>query len=330
MSSKSHLWVFCILFSLLVLLTLCFTYFISPYQIFFRERIQQYSDSKHEVVYFLAEDFNPEIIQFGDSRVGYTDTDYLSRLTQKDVFNFSLPSSSIEEIEYLIHHLDEFPDVQQIFIGLSFYPFLSSFSPPGNLSYYHKLFYEENLHYKDFIRRYFSIESVKKSAKLLRSVMEGNDYTHNKYNADGSKSYDDSISDERFRNKWNWTLGSYRKTYRPGSVMNTGRLKQFQQIVEECQAKNFELYTYISPIHIELFQIIQENGLEDTYNEWLQEIKQICPNVMTFNSFTSEKKNFIDPSHLKVELSQQIFTELLHQSPLPLKDLAMTNQGNTE
>ncbi|MFK8030362.1 MAG: hypothetical protein AB8G18_08975 [Gammaproteobacteria bacterium] len=228
----------------------------------------------------------------GDSRANALKSSYFADLGRSDVYNMAYGGGTAAEIIDSFWYIQNIGVVKNVWIGLPF----NLFNPSSSSSRFREV---ESLREKA-LPYYLSTLVTKASVLTAGSALAGK----------ALKSEAPDMNKEQF---WSSQLGvTTSKHY--GNWQEPTELKQaLIDVARYCRDNNIKLMFFIPPTHVDLQNKIDEFGLRDEYQAYLDFLGQMAP-VYDFdfpNTTTRNKELFKDPYHANQEVNQNIAKWLL-------------------
>lgn len=242
----------------------------------------------------------PSSILFGGSRVAYMDSSYVERFVGGEVFNCGMTSPKLDELIYYLEYSIKNSKVETVFLGLNFYQFLEGPSDLGSLervdkgfSSEHYLSYLLEARLDDYLGQYF--EGRLSKALFLEC-------------GDRSLHYQDFV----IQKNSTWVersipvTNNFRNIWHAKPILDRTVFSAVEKFTKICAEKKISLVVFTTAIHDDLMKVIFEGEKAlDAYYQWKIDLVKITPywDFMYPNDITSISGNYIDPSHLRKEIT---------------------------
>ncbi|MDX9962133.1 MAG: hypothetical protein RBS32_11775, partial [Aliarcobacter sp.] len=91
-------------------------------------------------------------------------------------------------------------------------------------------------------------------------------------------------------------------------------LEHFKNTIEYCKENNIDVFVYMTPLYSELFDAINSANYYEEFEKFKKEIVKITDFIdfTGHTSITTNKNNYWDASHLKVEKTEEIMKNILN------------------
>lgn len=184
------------------------------------------------------------------------------------VYNAGLPRANLYEIYKVSEFSRNHQKLKTIIIGLDFLSFSGENNVAGDFN--HSRFVGRNL-YKIYLDGLISNQQLFHSIETLNFNLHKNSLGKS-YTRYGSVTVDPSriLYETIFKEQ----LKRFLKAYAEFDYSQE-KLDLFRQLVKDCQANNINLYVFISPIHVQLLEVIRIVGLYPTYEQWQRDLVNI-------------------------------------------------------
>ncbi|WP_198306279.1 hypothetical protein [Arcobacter vandammei] len=253
--------------------------------------------------------FKPNTLIIGGSRVHYLDNNDLEKYTNDKVYNLGFSFSTLEEqYYYLKYSLEHFP-IKNVVLGLNLYPFSQKLE--DNSSDFDKDLLEDGFTIFKQIKHYVEVPLF----KYLKYVLN-NKNIEATYKDGGITAYHQSvvIKNNPKEPMWEGTLKGYKEKYENFLEWGEDSLTYYKMIVELCEKYNVNLKVFTTAVHSDMLKLLEETDKVDIFQLWKRELSTIYPywDFMYENSITNDKDAYIDPSHLKQEYGKYYFARLFN------------------
>ena len=312
-----------------------FNYIIDPYGMnekWMIDGINNYKQTNTGYTYRfktnIVMDKEFDTLLLGTSRIGVMDPEVVDGYLKGKSFNFESPASTVEMQYKLFMYTLKHNNIKNLVYGIDFMTFNKSRTLEKTFPEFNEL--DEKIVAKERISNYdlyFNLETFKTSSTVLYKNLMNKKIVENRYLAkNGMRTYTEyqlnlkeglydskrSINDS-FREYYNNENGIY-KNYE----FSARYLDYFSKIIDECKKNDIKRWVYIPPMMSEHFDSLNSAGYFDDFEHFKRELAKIT-NYIDFtghNSITTNKENYWDSSHLRVELTKplmaRVFNDLSH------------------
>src|SRR5574344_3153367 len=188
--------------------------------------------------------FKPETLLIGGSRVHYMDTDDLEKYTNDKVYNLGFSFSTLEEqYYYLKYSLENFP-IKNVVIGLNLYTFSERLEE--NNSDFDKDLLEDGFTLFKQIKHYVEVPLF----KYLKYVLNHKEI-ENLYKDGGITASHQNvvIKNNPKEEMWKRTLKGYKEKYEDYLEWGEESTKYYKLMVELCQKYGVNLKVFTTAVH---------------------------------------------------------------------------------
>lgn len=254
-------------------------------------------------------DFKPNTIMLGGSRVHYLNNKDLEKYTHDKVYNLGLNSATLEEQYYFLKYSIEHFDIKNVIIGLNLYPFSEKLRK-NKRNDFDKEIFENGFTISKQIHHYLDLRFL----SYLKYALYTN-YKQEIFFKDGAitLSYQEFLLKKRtWQKREKSSLEGYHEIYMNYLELGDSGFNYLRKMVKLCKDNNINLKVYTTAIHIKQLQILEELNKMDIYYKWKEEVAKITPyyDFMYRNSITINDDNYIDTSHGKQKLGALYFAKL--------------------
>lgn len=255
-------------------------------------------------------EFKPNTIMLGGSRVHFLDTKDVQKYTQNKVYNIGFSQATLEEQYCFLQYSIENFDIQNVIIGLNLYPFSQKLKPNPN-----------NDFDKEILKNGFTLQKQLKHYLEVPLVKYFKEYHTNKYQEvlykDGARTVYNQI---RYIDNKSWQEREknsnklYNEFYNEYLIFGDSSFDYFKKIIQLCKDNNIEYKVFTTAIHQSQFKLLQKHNKMDIYFRWKKELVNITDywDFMYLNSVTINHENYIDPSHMRQEKGYLYFTRIFN------------------
>ncbi len=240
-------------------------------------------------------------VLLGDSRMALLITDSLKLKYQRNFYNLSYASASLNEMIYTFWYITKKVKIDTIMIGISLEKYNQTFvrdRVQGVISILkNPLLYFTNYNVPQAsyicLKEYYS----KKIINLHKPKETVDDFWKYQINVSGVKYY---------------------SSYKYSKYYHT----ELQKISSYCKKNNIKLTFVIFPVHTDLQDLISVYKLEMKNKVFIEEISQLG-DVFDFsfqNEITKDKKYFNDPFHLKTAVFVKYYMPILFAKEKQIND----------
>lgn len=254
--------------------------------------------------------FKPETLLIGGSRVHYMDTDDIAKYTNDKVYNLGFSFSTLEEQYYFLKHsLESFP-IKNVLLGVNLYTFSSKLEE--NNSDFDIDIVKNGFGFFKQVKHYVEVPLF----KYLRHNLNRTDANEPRYKNGGISAYHQKmVIDNNEKDKmWEGTLKGYKTKYENYLEWAENSTYYYEKMVELCKEYSVNLVVFTTAIHSDLLDEIEKQNKMDIFYKWKEELAKIYPywDFMTRNTITNDKDPYIDPSHLKQEFGKYYFARIFN------------------
>lgn len=260
--------------------------------------------------------FKPNSIMLGGSRVECLNPQSLQKYTSDKVYNLGLPGSKLEELIYFLKYsIDKF-NIKNVVLGLNFYTFSEKMKIDNHFDFDEEIF-KSGFTFQKKIKYYLGLPIIKYFEIL---------YTH-KFNQPlylngGATIYfqDKMLSGKSLKDRIKPDK-AYIYKYRD-FTLGKKELNTLADIVELCKENNINLQVYTTAIYASQFQFLKDENKIDEYYKWKKAIVKITPfwDFMYLNSISKNGANYIDPSHLRQEVGALYFAKIFGDTTVEIPE----------
>ena len=255
-------------------------------------------------------------LMLGTSKIGVMDTDVVDKYLNGKTFNMSLPASAMPpELDAFLYAI-KFNNIKNIIYGIDFMTFNKNLK-----------FNDDYIQLKDELQSfgrfytydlYFNISTLKASIRTILNNSSDHPKLHPFYSESGVRNYVNFIQElhsgdfdmqkrinkliQEFFAEWVYVNYEYSPEY----------MQLFKKIVSYCHENNINLYVYIPPMYCDHFYALRESGLKSEFEKFKRELVKITDFIdfTGVNSVTTNKNNFWDSTHLRIENTETVMAKL--------------------
>ncbi len=254
------------------------------------------------------QNFQPNTIILGGSRVHFLNTKDIKKYTKDKVYNLSFARSTLQEQYYFLKYSLEHFNIKNVVMGLNLYPFSDKINK-GNTDFNKDIFNngltltrKVNYLLEVPLSQYFKENYIKKYNKPLYKDGSRTAYLQEKI-------IDNKPWDERAKG----SLRGYKDTYTDYlEFSKKNNLEYFKKSVALCKKYKVNLKVFTTAIYVSQLELLKEVDKMDIYYQWKRDIAKITPywDFMYPNSITTNSANYIDTSHIKQENGKYYFARI--------------------
>lgn len=271
----------------------------------------------------ILENGNFDTIMLGTSRIGVINPDIVNKYLNSNTFNLDYPASNTIIQNKFFKYATHYNEIKYLIYSVDFL----SFNKNKIIKNDFKEFYELEKKIDNFktisnYDIYFNIETFSKSIKLvIKNILnkQPNDVIYLPKN--GMREYQNYIEDDK-QGKFDIDesisndIKSYfsPKGFYYNYEFSYEYLEHFKNTIEYCKKNNIEVFVYMTPLYSELFDAINSANYYDEFEKFKKEIVKITDFIdfTGHTSITTNKNNYWDASHLKVEKTEEIMKNILN------------------
>jgi hypothetical protein len=313
---KKKLWVICILSILLIFIItiMGINFFIDPnwsfsHEHYFNTSQSDFNERQTKANYLTYREESYDAILLGSSRTTYINQNEFSLST----FNYGVSAVSVQEFERMIDFaLDtqEKEYFERIYIGLDFFATNANRDDLETLEETSNNAFEMTNNKSNRYTELLSIDTFENSVKnAIASFFKnrGTQRYQRSYDRNNiatalvvdAQTAEQNIADDVQR---------YKETHYGSNYKYNKNYKDIMQSLID-KYPNTEFIVFTNPIHFELFSAIDENNLEDDFNQWLKDIVEVFGEVHNFigkNEITTDSSYYYDGHHYYEEVGTMI------------------------
>ncbi len=271
----------------------------------------------------ILEDGNFDTMMLGTSRIGVMNPDIVNKYLKSNTFNLEYPGSNTIIQNKLFKYANHFNEVKYLIYGIDFMAFNKNRVIKNDFKEFYDL--EEKIdNFKTISNSdlYFNVETFIKSIKLvINNILDKQQIEVVYLSKNGMRDYKNFIEDNKngelkldeeiektikdyFRN--NGIYKNYEFSYE--------YLGYFKNTIQYCKDNNIEVLVYIPPMYSKHFDAINSAGYFDEFELFKKELVKITDFVdfTGHNTISTNKNNYWDSSHLRVELTEQIMARIFN------------------
>lgn len=262
-------------------------------------------------------EFKPNTLMVGGSRVHYLQPDDLKKYTNDKVYNLGLSYSTLEEQYYFLKYSIENFDIKNVVIGVNLYTFSEKLE--DNSSDFDKDLFENKFNFYQQIKHYLEVPLF----KYLKFAYNNN-FTEPFYKDGAITPYHQNIvlSGKTWQERRDNSYYGYIEKYRDYLEWGETNLEYFRKMVQLCEENNINLKVFTTAIHSSQLQTLEDLNKMDIYYKWKEEISKITSfwHFMYDNSVTRNDDNFVDTSHIKQEFGKLYFARLFDDTNIDIPE----------
>lgn len=302
-----------------------FNYVIDPYGFNQFMVIDKFNRIKESNAGFTIKYKMPLLVQdkwtnlmLGSSKIGVMDNHIVNHYLGGKTFNMDQPTPAMpiqfDAFMYAVHY----NHIKNLVFAIDFL----SFNKNLELNRDYVELKEKVRAYEHFsnIDLYLNLDTFKKSIKVIKENLSGTAKKKLHFYPNGMREYANYIEAyEKGTFDLQKNINKHLKLYfdpQKGIYSHYEYSNDFmglvKKIVEYCKKNDINLYVYISPIYVEHFYAIKEAGLLDEFEHFKRELVKVTDylDLSGDNSFTRNKNNYWDSSHLRIENSKIVMAKL--------------------
>jgi hypothetical protein len=262
-------------------------------------------------------------IMLGTSRIGVMNPEIVNNYLNSNTFNLEYPGSNTVIQNKFFKYAKNFNDIKYLIYGIDFMAFNKNRIIENDFREFHDL--ENKITNFDNITNYdcyFNTEIFIKSAILVGKNILNRQKTEVKYLANGMRNYVNFIEQEKLETfKLNEEIQkSIDNYFKPNSGIyknyqfSNEYLEFFKDTIKFCQVHNIKVFVYIPPMYSEHFDAIYSAGYFDEFELFKKELIKITDFIdfTGHNSISTNKNNYWDSSHLRVEMTDVIIAKIFN------------------
>lgn len=219
-----------------------------------------------------------DCIILGDSRAAQIDTDHVSELSGKYVYNFAFAGGTLLDMFETFWYADDLIKLKEVYIGINFNLY-------NDYEKNNRVIQAQSISHNFFTYSFSKVVFTTTIQLIKKQFFNRNqEYSKTRMNFDDFWKFHLDINGRRFYQKYQYPEQLYQR---------------LQEIAKYCRDNNIELIFFIPPNHADWQKRKFEFDLSMAHDVFLQDIKSLG-NVYNFdvvNDYTSNKKNFRDPVH---------------------------------
>lgn len=274
-----------------------------------------------------------DAIMLGTSRIGVMNPDIVNKYLDSNTFNLEYPGSNTKIQNKFFKYAQNFNDVKYLVYGIDFMAFNKNRTIENDFKDFFDL--ENKITNFQSITNYdlyFNTETFTKSAIFVGKNILNRQETVAKYLSNGMRDYINFIEQQK-----NGTLKldeEIKKSIKGYFKPNTGiyknyefsyeYLEYFKDTIQFCKEHNIKAFVYIPPMYSDHFDAIYSAGYFDEFELFKKELVKITDFVdfTGHNTISTNKNNYWDSSHLRVEMTEIIMTKIFNDPSIKIpKDL---------
>ena len=314
-------------FALILLIPLVglFNYIVDPYGFNQLILIDKFNSIKETNSIYSIRYKMPQLVKhewttlmLGSSKIGVMDNHVVENYLGGKTFNMDQPTPAMPIQFDAFMYAVNYNDIKNLIFAVDFL----SFNKNLKLNKDYVELKEKVRAYEHFsnIDLYLNIDILTKSIKLIIKNFFGMTKKKLHFHPNGMREYADYI--EAYKEgtfDLEKTFNKHLKLYfdpKKGIYSNYEYSDDFmalvKKIVQYCEINDINLYVYISPLYVEHFHAIKEVGLIDEFEHFKRDLVKIT-DYLDFtgdNSITSDKNNYWDSSHLRIENTEVVMAKL--------------------
>ena len=314
-------------FALILLIPLVglFNYIVDPYGFNQLIVIDKFNSIKETNSIYSIRYKMPQLVKhewttlmLGSSKIGVMDNHVVENYLGGKTFNMDQPTPAMPIQFDAFMYAVNYNDIKNLIFAVDFLSFNKNLKL--NKDYVELKEKVRTYEHLSNIDLYLNIDIFKKSIKLIIKNFLGMTKKKLHFHPNGMREYADYI--EAYKKgtfDLEKTFNKHLKLYfdpKKGIYSNYEYSDDFmalvKKIVQYCEINDINLYVYISPLYVEHFHTIKEVGLIDEFEHFKRDLVKIT-NYLDFtgnNSITSDKNNYWDSSHLRLEKTEIVMAKL--------------------
>lgn len=264
-----------------------------------------------------------DTIMLGTSKIGVMDPEVVNKYLNANTFNLDYPASNTliqnKLFKYAVHH----NEIKYLIYGIDFLAFNKNKSMQKDFKEFYELQKKiDNFETISNYDLYFNIETFSKSVKLvIKNILnkQATDVVY--FPKNGMREYSNYIEDDKkgkfeldknIRND----VKSYfaAKGFYDNYEFSYEYLENFRNTIEFCKENNIKVFVYIPSMYSDLFDAINQGNYFKEFEKFKKEIANITDYIdfTGHNKLTTNKNNYWDGSHLKVEKTEEIMKNIFN------------------
>ena len=270
---------------------------------------------------------NFDTLLLGTSRIGVMNPEVVNKYLSCNSFNLEYPGSVTKIQKKFFLYANHFNKIKNLVYGIDFMAFNKNRTIENDFKEFYELenMIESNqlISNNDF---YFTFEAFTKSLKVVFNSLRNKHKSEAEYsNINGMRDYKNFIQDSK-ENKLqldkeiNNSIKSY---FKPMGIYKNYKfsyeyLEDFKEVIQYCKNNNIKLFVYIPPMYSEHYDAIYAAGHFSQFELFKKELSKITEFIdfTGHNEISSNKNNYWDSSHLRVELTQTIMAKIFNDKTI--------------
>jgi len=308
-----------------------FNYIIDPYGFNQLVVIDKFNSIKESNAGFTIKYKMPQLVKhewtnlmLGSSKIGVMDNHIVDHYLGGKTFNMDQPTPAMpiqfDAFMYAVHY----NDIKNLIFAVDFLAFNKNLKL--NRDYVELKTKVQSYEHFNNIDLYLNTDTLKKSIEVIKKNLSGTAKKKLHFYPNGMREYANYLDAyEKGTFELQKNIDKHLKLYfdpQKGIYSNYEYSDNFMLLVKKiiayCKIHNIHTYVYISPIYIEHFYAIKQAGLLNEFEHFKRELVKIT-NYVDFtgpNSVTTNKNNYWDSSHLRIELTKVVMEKLLRNTAL--------------
>lgn len=266
-----------------------------------------------------------DTIMLGTSRIGVMNPEIVNNYLNSNTFNLEYPGSNTSIQNKFFKYARNFNDIKYLVYGIDFMAFNKNRIIKNDFQEFYDL---ENkiTNFEDITNYdlYFNAETLVKSVTIMGKNILNRQDTEVRYLSNGMRDYINFVEQEKtgtikLEQEIEKSIESYFKPH-TGVYKNYQfsyeYLGYFKNIIDLCKVNNIKIFIYIPPMYSEHFDAIYSAGYGDEFELFKKELIKIIDFIdfTGHNSISTNKNNYWDSSHLRVEMTDVIMAKIFNDT----------------
>ena len=274
-----------------------------------------------------------DAIMLGTSRIGVMNPIVVNKYLNSNTFNLEYPGSNTVIQNKLFKYANYFNNIKYLVYGIDFMSFNENRIIKNDFIEFYDLENEvDNFEKTSNYDLYFNIETFVKSGKLvIKNILNKQKLEPIYLYENGMRDYRNFIEDNKngilkldeeidrsissyFSNKSTSIYKNYKFSYE--------YLDYFKDTIEFCRKNNIKVFVYIPPMFSKHFDAIYAGGYFDEFELFKKELVKLTDFIdfTGHNSITTNKNNYWDSSHLRVETTEFLMAKIFNDKSVEVPE----------
>ena len=272
-----------------------------------------------------------DAIMLGTSRIGVMDPNIVNKYLNTNTFNLEYPGSNTIIQNKLFKYANNYNNIKYLIYGIDFMAFNENRIIKNDF----KEFYDLEKKVDDYekisnLDLYFNTETLTKSIKLIiKNILNIQETEPIYLYENGMRDYKNYIEDNekgtlKLDKEINLSIKSYFGKNDSSIYKNYNfsyeYLNYFKETIDFCKKNNIKVFVYIPPMYSEHFDALNSAGYFDEFELFKKELVKITSFIdfTGHNTISTNKNNYWDSSHLRVELTNQIMAKIFNDTSIDI------------